>query len=99
MKDNIDLFTNGLAVVCTAIQPDYVLKIISLVLTLVSIAVSLAFTVWRWHKSAMADGKIDKKEIDELSHDVTGAVDDAKKAVEDAKKDDEKKDGEKDDKS
>ena len=91
MKDNLDIFTNGLAVVCTAIQPDYVLKIISLVLTLVSIVVSLIFTIWKWHKSAMSDGKIDKKEIDELASDVTGAVDDAKKVVDDAKKDVDKK--------
>ena len=55
-----------LGAVFTAIQTDTTLQIISLVLTIVATAFSIAFTIYKWYKSAKADGKITKDEIDEL---------------------------------
>ena len=55
-----------LGAVFTAVQTDTTLQIISLVLTIVATAFSIAFTIYKWYKSAKADGKITKDEIDEL---------------------------------
>lgn len=52
--------------VFTAVQTDTTLQIISLVLTIVATVFSIAFTIYKWYKSAKADGKITKDEIDEL---------------------------------
>ena len=55
-----------LGAVFTAVQTDTTLQIISLVLTIVATVFSIAFTIYKWYKSAKADGKITKDEIDEL---------------------------------
>lgn len=55
-----------LGAVFTAVQTDTTLQIISLVLTIVATAFSIAFTIYKWYKSAKADGKITEDEIDEL---------------------------------
>ena len=55
-----------LGAVFTAVQTDATLQIISLVLTIIATAFSIAFTVYKWWKSAKADGKITKNEIDDL---------------------------------
>ena len=55
-----------LGAVFTAVQTDATLQIISLVLTIIATAFSIAFTIYKWWKSAKADGKITKDEIDEL---------------------------------
>ena len=55
-----------LGAVFTAVQTDATLQIISLVMTIIATAFSIAFTVYKWWKSAKADGKITKDEIDEL---------------------------------
>lgn len=52
--------------VFTAVQTDTTLQIISLVLTIVATVFSIAFTIYKWYKSAKSDGKITKDEIDEL---------------------------------
>ena len=36
-----------------------------MVLTCVATAVTIAYTIWKWYKNAMKDGKIDEKEIKE----------------------------------
>lgn len=67
MKDHyLDFAGNGLACIFTAIQSDEVFKIISLVLTCLSIALSIAYRVWVWYKKAKKDGKIDPEEIKDL---------------------------------
>lgn len=55
-----------LGAVFTAVQTDATLQIISLVLTIIATAFSIAFTIYKWYKSAKADGKITKDEIDDL---------------------------------
>lgn len=55
-----------LGAVFTAVQTDTTLQIISLVLTIIATTFSIAFTIYKWWKSAKADGKITKEEIEDL---------------------------------
>ena len=55
-----------LGAVFTAVQTDTTLQIVSLVLTIIATTFSIAFTVYKWWKSAKADGKITKEEIEDL---------------------------------
>lgn len=57
---------NAFATVFTALQTDTIFRIISGVLTVISILVSLSFSIYNWHKEAKKDGKISKEEIAEL---------------------------------
>lgn len=61
-----------LGAVFTAVQTDATLQIISLILTIIATAFSIAFTIYKWWKSAKADGKITKDEIDELIDELNG---------------------------
>ena len=74
------------AVVFTAIQPDDILRWISLTLTIVATIISIGLSVWRWWKAAKKDGKIDEDEIEELQDIFESAHKETKK--EEKKKDD-----------
>ena len=69
----VDFITEGVGVFFTAVQTEQIFQIISLVLTIASIIVSLAFTLYKWWKEAKKDGKIDKEEIKDLTEKVTEA--------------------------
>lgn len=80
MKDTHGLgyILDAIAVVLTATQIEPVFQIIQLIATIVASVVSIAFTsvkLYFWWKDAISDGKITKEEVDE-----------AKKIVDDAKK-------------
>lgn len=60
---NVDYVSNGVALMSTALQSEHTFQIISLVLTCLATAFSLAFTLYKWYKTAKADGKITKDEI------------------------------------
>lgn len=80
MKDTHGLgyILDAIAVVLTATQVEPVFQIIQLIATIVASVVSIAFTsvkLYFWWKDAISDGKITKEEVD-----------DAKKIVDDAKK-------------
>lgn len=66
-----ELLGSGAGVILTALQTEHVFQIISLVLTILSILFSLSFTIYKWYKKAKEDGKIDEKELDELTEIVT----------------------------
>ena len=67
MKREIGAYAGNLVgMICTAIQPDELLQIISLILTIIATLFSIAFTIYNWWKKASQDGKIDKEEINEL---------------------------------
>jgi len=69
---------DSIAVVLTATQVEPVFQIIQLIATIVATFLSIAFTsvkLYFWWKDAISDGKITKEEVDE-----------AKKIVDDAKK-------------
>lgn len=67
MKDKLDYLGNGLAVIFTAVQSDEVFKIISLILTCLSVALTIAYRIWEWYKKAKKDGKIESEEIKNLA--------------------------------
>lgn len=64
-------FTATLAVV----QTNEVFQIIEVILACISFALSIAYTIWKWHKRAKSEGSdggsnITKKEVDELIDDL-----------------------------
>ena len=64
-------FTAVLAVV----QTNQVFQIIEVILACISFALSIAYTIWKWHKNAKSEdsdggSKITKKEVDDLFDDL-----------------------------
>ncbi len=75
----------GISTVFTAIQTNQTFQTVCLILTCLSIAVTTAFTIYKWVKSAKADGKITKEELEEgikILNDgisqITGAINETK---------------------
>lgn len=66
MKTRIDFITEAVAGVTTALQSDENLRIISFSLTCISVVLSIAFTVFKWYKTANADKRITTDELIEL---------------------------------
>ena len=64
-KDFLEWIGCGFGTVLTAVQTQQVFQIISLVLTCLATALTIAYTLWKWWKNAKKDGKIDEKEIKE----------------------------------
>ena len=64
-KDFLDWIGCGIGTVLTAVQTQQIFQIISLVLTCLATALTIAYTLWKWWKNAKRDGKIDEKEIKE----------------------------------
>lgn len=60
--------SNGFAIVFTAVQSNELLQYISLALTVISIIISISFTIWKWYVQANADGKITPEEIEDLQN-------------------------------
>lgn len=89
----INYIASGVACITTALQSDEIFSYVSLSLTILSIVVSLAFTIYRWYKVATDDGKIDKEEIDDLMHNINDSINDLNDAVNnyDKKENDERK--------
>jgi len=68
----------GFGTVLTAVQTNQIFQTISLILTCIATALTIAYTVWKWWKKASADGKIDEEEVKELIN----IVDDSKEKIE-----------------
>lgn len=64
-RELLDWFGCGFATFFTIVQTQQVFQIISLVLTCLATALTIAYTIWKWYKNAKKDGKIDEKEIKE----------------------------------
>ena len=71
----------GVAALCTVVQTNEKLQTISLVLTCLATATTLAFNIWKWFKKAMADGKITVDEIDDLDKTVNNGIDNIKESL------------------
>lgn len=78
MKTRADFLTNVVAALGTAIQPDELWQWICLILTVVSVGLSIAFTIYQWARMALADGKITAQE----AQDLVKIIDDSAKEVE-----------------
>ena len=81
------------AAVGTSIQPDEVLRYVSLIITIIGGLITLVTAIWglvakikAWHKKAMEDGKITKEEFDELGNIVKEGISDGKQAIDDINK-------------
>lgn len=70
----INYIASAVACITTALQSNEIFSYVSLALTILSIVVSLAFTIYRWYKVATDDGKIDKEEIDDLMKNINEGV-------------------------
>lgn len=77
----INYIANTVACITTALQSDEIFRYVSLSLTILSIVVSLAFTIYRWYKVATTDGRIDNEEIDELMKHINEDVNEINDAV------------------
>ena len=66
-NDNaISFLLTGLSGAMTALQTDVLFQYIQLGITILSGIVALAFTVYKWYKTASDDGKITPEEIEDL---------------------------------
>ena len=81
----VDYVLEALAIGATAAQTRAIFQYISLGVTIASVLVSLAFTLYKWYKEAKKDGKITKDEIMEAVAHTAEAVDSIKGAVDSAK--------------
>ena len=82
MKENgINYIGDAVAVVCTAVQPDEVLRIVSMIITIIATMMSITYTLYNWWKSAKSDGKITKDEVKEAHDIIHSGLDDINKAV------------------
>lgn len=77
----INYIASAAACITTALQSDEIFSYVSLALTILSIVVSLAFTIYRWYKVATSDGKIDKEEIDGLMKNINEGVNELNDAI------------------
>ena len=64
-KNIVGWVASGVAGVFTTIQENPVIQIISFCLTILSVLVSLAYTLWKWYRKAKADKKITEEEVEE----------------------------------
>jgi len=85
----------------TALQPDEVLRYISIIITIIGGLITLITAIWglvakikAWHKKAMEDGKIDESEKEELKGIIKEGISEGKQAL-DTIKNATKKKGEK----
>ena len=68
MKDNniLSWVTSGITLVTASAAQDLT-QLILLIIGVLSSAVSLAYTLWKWYRKAKADGKITEEEVDEAA--------------------------------
>lgn len=57
---------NLFSAILTLAQTEHIFQIVQLILTIVAVIVSTAFTIYKWYKSAMKDGKITDEELEDL---------------------------------
>jgi len=88
-KNWIAWIFNGVAGVFTYLQPTELLQIICMAMTIVSVIISSAFSIYKWYKKAIADNRITEEEIDELATIIStriGEVQDTAEKIEAATK-------------
>lgn len=56
----------AIGTISTALQVDQFLHTLQAILTVITLVISLSYTIWKWYKKASKDGKITKDEVDEL---------------------------------
>lgn len=67
MKDlTIPYVSSILNIVLTAIQDNPIYQVVGLVLTILSLCVTILYTIFKWYNEASKDGKITAKEYEQL---------------------------------
>ena len=66
----IDYMFDSVALCATLAQTREIFQIVSLVITCISFAISIAYTVYKWYHKAKEDGKITGEDIKELIDDI-----------------------------
>ena len=67
-------------------QFDEIFRWIQLILALICSIVLLAYRIWKWHKDASKDGKIDKEEVDKLAETIKDGAEEIKSDIDNFKK-------------
>ena len=67
-------------------QFDEIFRWIQLSLALICSIVLLAYRIWKWHKDASKDGKIDKEEVDQLAETIKDGAEEIKSDIDNFKK-------------
>ncbi len=91
MKNNDNIFSyimTGVSTVFTALQTEEVLRIISIVITCLSAAIAMSYSIYKWYKEAKKDGEISSDEIKEITGDISKNLNDLKENLDSTKKDD-----------
>lgn len=65
----------GLQTIFTSIQDNEIYQVIQMVLSLLSGALVIAYTIWKWYVRAKKDGKITIEEIDDGIEELIDAID------------------------
>lgn len=67
MKDlTIPYLSSILNIVLTSIQDNPVYQIVGLILTILSLCISIFYTIFKWYNEAKKDGQITSEEYEEL---------------------------------
>lgn len=67
MKDlTIPYLSSILNIVLTSIQDNPVYQIVGLILTILSLCISILYTILKWYNEAKKDGQITSEEYEEL---------------------------------
>ena len=67
MKDlTIPYVSSALNIVLTAIQDNPVYQVVGLILTILSLCITILYTIFKWYNEATKDGKITTKEYEQL---------------------------------
>ena len=67
-KNIISYIGSTLGGIFTIVQSNEIFQLVSLILTIISVLVSVAFFIYRWIIMATKDGKIDEEEVNELTN-------------------------------
>lgn len=68
---------SGIAGVFTAVQTAEVMQYISLALTILSVLISFAFTIYKWYLKASEDKKLTIDELKELADEIQHKIEEA----------------------
>ena len=56
--------------ILTILQTNEILQIVQGIFAIISLLLTIAYTIWKWYKKASKDGKITEEEFDELFDDL-----------------------------
>lgn len=71
MKDKFNVLTSSVSWILTAVQTNEILQTIMFIMSIISTAFTIAYTIHKWYNKAKEDGKITKEELQELGENLT----------------------------